>query len=700
MRKITLLGLVMIASSTLFAQTPSYTWDGAQPIQVWDLVTPNWMDDNFPIPIPATFVDNSIANFTDVSTFVGNDTIKALGVFHLIGMNVNATRNYIIRQTTAADSLVGAGTFVKDGTGDLVMDIRNNMKGGTSIKNGRMKMEKQTSANIFGSSLTFNGGIANFATTTASTYPSITLPVTIPTGVTANVELSRYSYWSSPISGNGDLHIFAGGDRTYLGQKNVQPVWTNFKGNVTVDKYVMTGVTPGFSGLILNTNKTYKDSLVNGFGVDSTFYNRKFTLGNGVTIGAESGNRAYCVGELNSTDSTSLLAGYYKDSTTPKIFYMVGGLNSNVVYPGRIGFIGVKLYNQTGIIKTGTGTYTFTNNNNQITGGIDIRNGRVLINDKNIKGNKNGGCGYTVSVKGQGILGGTGRIGGTVDVYGTLQPGADGIGTLTISDSITANPISVYGTPFKAYSFTYNSPTATGVVMSLQNGGTRTADLILRQGSVSEFEIANANSYDKVVLSGSVRFSKDVVSAAKPKLKIKLAPGYSVKNGDQFEIIKAKSLDVANSDGFDIEYPTQTGINWSVTKADTLKLAKETLTFTNHVVTKTNTDSVVISVVVPDTMRYTYKVIVTANTQTAVENTLDNNTISVYPNPTKGEVTISSSDADITTVEILNLQGQSILKRDVRSAKANIKLDNYAAGVYYTKITTAKGTKVQKLLIQ
>jgi len=698
MKKITLfsiIGVALIVASSLYAKDQRI-WSGSTD-KLWDLLTPNWTDPNSPLSfLPTTTLDSATAIFDD-----STDSLKVKVVGRMIAdsMLVNSTKNYLIDINATGAEIVGNGILIKRGTGTFEMNVKSSLLGGTIIYEGRVKMYNQATPNIFGAKLLFKGGIANFATTSSSTYPSVSVPIEIPTGEIATVELSRYSFWSSPITGSGDLQINAGGERTYLGLKNVAPDWKAFTGNVKVDKYVMAGVSPGFYGLILNTNRTFKDSL-DGFGIDSTFYNRKLMLGTGVTIGAESGNRAYAVGELNSADSTSLLGGYYKDSTTPKCYYFVGGLNSDVVYPGRIGYIGSKAYNQVGIIKIGTGTYTLTNNNNMITSSIAVRDGRVLICDKNIKGNKNGGTGYGVYVRKAGIIGGTGRIAGTVDVYGTLQPGADGIGTLTLSDSITANPLSIHGTPFK-YSFTYTNASAKAATFSFQNGGLRTTDLILREGSVSEFEIANANAYDKVNLTGKIRFSKDTVAAGKPKLKIKLAAGYSIHDGDKFEIIKAKYLDATYSDGFDIEYPAADGVTWSVeTKADTTVLPKEELTFTDHVVTLTNADSAAVTVVTTDSMRYSYKVVVTAHGGTGFSKPSVDNNISIYPNPALGEVNIVSANAAISSIEIMNLQGQVILRKEVRSTFTKLNLDKLSTGVYYAKVVTLSGTKVQKLVVQ
>lgn len=706
MKKITLLVAIFIAISSSFASATRWFWYGDLNVgQIWDMgTTANWYDPTtvdplIPFIVPDNFVSGTTAIF-DEKAVAGSDTLKLSGLVTVDSLLVNNTRTYVLRSTVntyKSDSIMG-NVFVKDGPGTFVMDCKNFVTGGTILKAGKLMMEKQTTPNIFGSKLVFQGGTANFATTSSSSYPLVTVPIEIPVGVTGKVELSRYSYWSSPITGSGDLHIYAGGERTYLGKKSVSPDWSNFTGNVFVDKCVVTGVTPGSYGLVLNASKTYKDSLIHGIGLDSTFYNRKLTLGTGTVISSESGTRCYAIGELNSVDSTSWVMGYYKSSATPKIYYMIGGLNTNVDYPGKIAMFNSQT--GVGIIKVGTGTYTLTNNNNLISLFTDVREGRLLVNDKNLKGNFNGGTGFGVYVKTAGTLGGTGRIAGAVDCYGTLQPGTDGIGTLLLSDSITANPLSTYGTPFK-YSFKYNNASGASTTFSFQNGGMRTVDLILREGSVSEFEIANANSYDKVIATGNVRFNIDAVGAGKPKIKIKLATGATINVGDQFEIIKAKGLDAANSNGFDIEYPTQAGLTWSVvTKTDTLKLAKETLTFTNHVVTQTNADSVAVTTVVTDSMRYSYRVIVTANIASGVVNPLANNSISVYPNPSVGEFNFKSTQSEIKSIDIINLQGQVINSRFVNSKFVTLNLENLPQGIYYAKIKTLESSKVQKIMIK
>ncbi len=696
MKRITLLTLLAIAITSITAQT-SFKWYGIQTDQVWDYSTANWLDPSFPIPLPKTFVEGATAIFDDASA-EGSDTIKLSGIVTVADVNINATKTYVLRRVGTTDTLKGTGTLIKDGAGLFVMDIPNLLEGGTIIRNGKLMMEKQTTPNIFGKKLVLDGGTANFATTTSSSYPSITVPIEIPAGKTGNIECSRYSYFSSPITGSGNLTIYAGGERTYLGQKNVQPDWSKFTGNVRVEEYVMSGVNPGFRGLVLNTNKTFKDTL-DGQNIDSTFYNRRLTLASKVQLVAESGSRAYAIGELISEDSTTVLAGYYKESTTPIIRYYIGGLNTDVVYKGRIAECnGVKKgYNKVGIYKVGTGTYTLTHHNNNIIGGVVIIGGTLNFSDEVWRGNYRGSAGNNVIVKQYGNVGGTGRIQGNLDVYGGLKPGNNGIGKLLITDTLALNPLSKYDIPV-SYSFAYKNNTGAAATYTYRNGGIRGFNLNLYAGSVSEFEIQSSRSYDQVVASGKLKFVGDD-SGAKPKIKIVVKEGSTINDGDKFEVIKARTVDAASGE-FDIEFPQIEGITWSVeAKYDTVKVDQEEFTHTTKVVTQTNADSTAVTVFKTDGEIINYKVIVTAKGGTGVKNVV-NSMVKAFPNPTSGMLTFESSESQINAIEIINLQGQIIESRQIKTNKTTLDLSHLPAGVYYAKVKTDTGTEMQKIMLK
>ncbi|MDD3080076.1 MAG: T9SS type A sorting domain-containing protein [Paludibacter sp.] len=704
MKKITFFVFGLLIASTVFSENIQRKWNGSQTDQLWDYATANWLDPSFTVPLPKTFVEGADAIFDDTSVD-GSDTIKLSGNVLADSVFVNGTKTYVIRYTDATDSIKGTGALVKNGEGTFVMDVVNDLEGGTVLKNGELVMEKYTSNSIFGAILKFEGGTAVFAENDSKNYPEVSVSMEIPEGQEGAIRLPRYCNWQSPLSGKGDLHIYAGGDRNYLGKKSKNHGdWSNFEGNVQVDKNTNSSGTPGFKGLVFEANKTFKDSL-QGFNIDSIFYNRRLTLGPEVTIASESGVKAYAIGELQAVDTTSVLAGYYKKSNSPKVYYFIGGLNTDVVFPGRIAQAnGITThYNHVGIYKVGTGTYTFTNSDNDIIGGVIVREGGLLVCDKNLRGTYRGGIGNWVNVEENGMLGGTGRIMGDVTVAGKLEPGNNGVGTLMISDSLSAAMIDKYDRPF-SYSFSYIDTTSTSATVSNKFGGTGSYNLNLNAGSVAEFQINTVENYDQVVASGKLKFQIDTISAGKPKIKIAMDTrnGFIINDGDQFEIIKARSLD-ANSSGFDIEYPTIEGVTWSVeAKYDTVSIDKETYTFTDHVITATNADSTAITTVEMDSVIVNYKVIVTAHGSASASevNTPSKTMLKVYPNPVRGAINFNAGEDIISSVSIINMQGQVVLNKNVNAATTRFSVADLAPGIYYAKVLMNGETKVEKLILK
>jgi hypothetical protein len=437
---------------------------------------------------------------------------------------------------------------------------------------------------------------------------------------------------------------------------------------------------------------------LNGFKIDSTFSNRKLTLGPSVVLTSESGTRAYAIGELNTIDSTALIAGYYKESTTPLIYYFVGGLNTDVTLAARFGEVkGVtKGYTKVGLIKMGTGTYTLTNNNNFMNGGLIVRQGGVLINDEVKRGTQfKGGLGFAAKVETNGWLGGTGRIQGDVNVFGTLKPGSNGIGTLLINDTLALNPLSKYDVPL-TYSFKYNNATGVSTTYTYRNGGIREYKLTMQAGSVGEFEIQSVSSYDKIKISGELNFLNSE-TVAKPKIVVKLANGFSIKDGDKFEIITAKKLSLT-SQPFDIELPTVEGINWLVkADIDTATVDVETFNFTTKVVTQTNADSTAITQVVSGPQRITYKVVLIAKSVNSI-NKLSEGTLSVYPNPVKDMIQLNSTEKEISSIQILNLQGQILVSKVVNKLNYTMNLSDLPTGIYFAKIRCGNELITQKIV--
>ncbi len=652
MKKISSLLFILMVAAVTTAQVQQRKWQGSQENKVWDFATPNWLNPGFPLPIPTTFAEGASALFDD-SILRSGDTLRISGVINVASVNVNATKPYAIRRTADTDDLTGSGTLVKDGTGILALDFKNSLTGGTILKNGTLVQERQNSPNVYGAKLVIEGGRVSmgFAGNSTSAYTFSTIPIEIPAGKTAQIELPRYSTFASKVSGSGNIEFLSVGERVHMGYQslpagvtNAMPDLSEFTGTIKIVKQI-AAVTPGFWGLVLSSSKAY--DFAGNTGIDSTFHNKKLIIGSGATLATHSGMRAFLIGELQSEDATTTLAGYRSQSTTPRSYFMVGSLNTDVVYPGRIAQAPGITTNYTHVcfVKVGTGTYTLTHPNNQMIGGMIVREGTVLVNDPVLPGNFFGGVGNWTLVESRGTLGGTGRIQGNVDVHGKLAPGANSTGTLLIRDTLSVNPEGV--------------------------GGVRAYNLSMHPGSVAEFEIQSAQAYDKVVSSGALRFFNDEANViAKPKIIIKLVPGYNIKDGDQFEIISARNLHLS-SGGYDIEFPAVAGVTWSVDVAE---------------------------VVVEPT---SYKLIVkAAGNASGLKQVIEKN-VTVYPNPiVGGNASFRSTDAVIKSLEIINLQGQVLMHKSVNANEIRLNMQDLGTGMYYARIHTEKGTEVHKIVLK
>ncbi|MFV0600194.1 MAG: T9SS type A sorting domain-containing protein [Bacteroidales bacterium] len=73
--------------------------------------------------------------------------------------------------------------------------------------------------------------------------------------------------------------------------------------------------------------------------------------------------------------------------------------------------------------------------------------------------------------------------------------------------------------------------------------------------------------------------------------------------------------------------------------------------------------------------------------------------IDIYPNPAENELNVSSS-VEITKIEILNLLGQIIFTKDIKSSNTKIDVSNITKGNYIAKTYTKKGVKTNKFVVK
>ena len=70
----------------------------------------------------------------------------------------------------------------------------------------------------------------------------------------------------------------------------------------------------------------------------------------------------------------------------------------------------------------------------------------------------------------------------------------------------------------------------------------------------------------------------------------------------------------------------------------------------------------------------------------------------IFPNPTRNRWTINSENTEIILVEIFDIQGKPVLRRQVNTRNLNVNTLSFAAGIYIASITTNSGIRVRKLI--
>ena len=78
-------------------------------------------------------------------------------------------------------------------------------------------------------------------------------------------------------------------------------------------------------------------------------------------------------------------------------------------------------------------------------------------------------------------------------------------------------------------------------------------------------------------------------------------------------------------------------------------------------------------------------------------NTFENTSVTIAPNPTKGMVQINSKDK-ITSIQLFDIQGRIIQSTTANTLTTDFDLSQQITGVYFLKIYTLKGVKVEKII--
>lgn len=357
---------------------------------------------------------------------------------------------------------------------------------------------------------------------TATQYAT---PLTINEGETVDVKMARYSYFSSKITGTGRLNIHAGGERGYLGNSEKKwNEWGDYTGPVHIYPFKDNCPSAGlYAAVLMHGGKAFSAENIDLSKVNRSLENNTVTLHEGATLctDANTAGSGFRIGALN-TEVGSTLQGYMKNGRSA--YYMLGLINTDFTLAGKIAPADYRDDTMLGIIKEGTGTMTITGNANYLSGALRILDGRVLImNDlddhdwsepfRGALGAKPDPQDAIAFVFGKGVLGGSGLICGSVDNYGTIEPGADGIGILAV-----------------------NNP----------SDSKKAPNLFLHPGSVLRMEVASAAYYDfdQLQVQGEVKYSnttEDFMTSDKmPVIEVVVADDAALKVGDEIPVLTGR----------------------------------------------------------------------------------------------------------------------------------------------------------------
>jgi len=76
----------------------------------------------------------------------------------------------------------------------------------------------------------------------------------------------------------------------------------------------------------------------------------------------------------------------------------------------------------------------------------------------------------------------------------------------------------------------------------------------------------------------------------------------------------------------------------------------------------------------------------------------ESNAVSIYPNPTTGELRIENGELRITNIQIFDIIGNKVSTLAPYSLSSKVDISHLQAGIYFIQITTEKGVVTKKVV--
>ena len=97
----------------------------------------------------------------------------------------------------------------------------------------------------------------------------------------------------------------------------------------------------------------------------------------------------------------------------------------------------------------------------------------------------------------------------------------------------------------------------------------------------------------------------------------------------------------------------------------------------------------------------TYQIAPRTNEDVEIINGIEiynNENFVVFPNPATHQITVDVTDINALRIELISSFEQVLFHKDITESRFSISLEEFAAGVYFVKLTTVKGQVIRKVI--
>ena len=352
----------------------------------------------------------------------------------------------------------GTGALTKEGGGKLEINGDNSYSGGTVLRDGTVSVSSDKNLGAPNSHLIFSGGTLQ----TTADFSTDRLAVLSSDGTIFTDDGTQLAF-NGEFSGTGALTKEGGGKLELNGDNSYGGGTVLRDGTVSVSSDMNLGAATGdliFSGGILQTKTDFSTDRSAVLSTDGTVVTEDGTTltFNGEITGVGgfrkegggrlklNGDNTYAGGTVLSGGTLSISSDKNLGAATGDLIFSGGILNTTAdmstdrsVVISEIGTIHADgnttltlngtLSGAAALTKAGAGRLKLTGDNSAYLGDTNVVGGILAIAD---------GLASTLTIGAAGRLEGTGAVGTTTNA-GTISPGIDGFGTLTVIGDYVSN---------------------------------------------------------------------------------------------------------------------------------------------------------------------------------------------------------------------------------------------------------------------